>query len=113
MFYNTQQSVWNRMAAVDLAANKKDTLVIAEDRDAAIAIAQDIRDEIIAYDHISTGRMIDSISVTPAGGGEFAVKGIYYTKFVNDYDRFNSGEGFLDAAVSNAELDGYSGDLIV
>jgi hypothetical protein len=49
--------------------------------------------------------MENSFSVRPAGSGDYEVKGIDYTKYVNGYDRENFGSGFVDDAVNTALLD--------
>ena len=64
---NTQKSVWSRMQ-VELGAPKKDVLVVCDDRDSAVAVAMDIRNEIEAYDHIQTGDLLNSITPTVRDG---------------------------------------------
>jgi hypothetical protein len=57
--------------------------------------------------------MENSFSVRPAGGGDYAVKGVDYTKYVNGRDR-EQGEGFVDVAVNSALLDlGGNADVII
>ena len=70
MWHNTTKSVFSRMQ-VELGRRSKDVIAIAGDRDSAEAAAMSIREEIEFRDNIQTGALLNSISVTPAGGGEF------------------------------------------
>lgn len=88
----------------ELGRKSKDTLVIADSRELAEEIKQNMIDEAELAGHNDTGTMENSFSVRPAGGGDYAVKGVDYTKYVNGRDREN-GEGFIDAAVNTALLD--------
>jgi hypothetical protein len=88
----------------ELGRKSKDTLVIADSRELAEEIKQNMIDEAELAGHNDTGTMENSFSVRPAGGGDYAVKGVDYTKYVNGRDR-ESGEGFVDAAVNSALLD--------
>jgi hypothetical protein len=89
----------------ELGRKPKDTLVVADSRELANEIKQNLIDESEAAGHNNTGTMENSFSVVPAGGGEYAVKGVDYTKYVNGYDRENFGTGFVDDAVNNALID--------
>jgi len=110
MLLNTQKSVWSRMQ-VELG-QRKDVIAYAGDRDSAQAIAQDVRNEIETFDHIDTGRMLNSVTAT-VRGGEHVVTAVDYAKYVNGYDRESDGAGFIDDAVNNAILDGYDGEVAV
>lgn len=88
----------------ELGRKSKDTIVIADSRELAEEIKQNMIDEAELAGHNDTGTMENSFSVRPAGGGDYAVKGVDYTKYVNGRDR-ESGEGFVDAAVNSALLD--------
>jgi hypothetical protein len=92
----------------------KDIIAICEDRDTAEVLAMDIRNEIEDFDHVDTGRMINSISVGRSGDRDlpFAVKGVDYLKYVNGRDRENFGGGFVDAAVDSTMNSNY-GDIEV
>jgi hypothetical protein len=92
--------------SVELGAPRKTTVAIAEDRDAAEVVAENIRENIEIEQHIQTGRLLDSVSVTPAGGGEFAVKTVYYGPYVN------AKSGFITDAVDAAVLDGYAAEEV-
>jgi hypothetical protein len=89
----------------ELGRKPKDILVIADSRELADEIKQNLVDEADLAGHNNTGTMENSFSVTPAGGGDYAVKGVDYTKYVNGRDRENFGTGFVDDAVNNALLD--------
>ena len=110
MFTNTQKSVWSRMQ-VELG-QRKDVIAYAGDRDSAQAIAMDVRQEIENFDHIDTGRMLNSVTAT-VRGGEHVVTAVDYAKYVNGYDREKDGAGFIDDAVNSAILDGYDGEVAV
>ena len=89
----------------ELGRKPKDTLVVADSRQLAEEIRQNMIDESELANHNVTGTMENSFSVRPNGGGDFAVKGVDYTKYVNGYDRENTGSGFVDDAVNAALLD--------
>ena len=111
MWHNTTKSVFSRMQ-VELGV-RKDVIAIAQDKDSAEAAAMSIRDEIEFRDHIDTGRMIDSITAVPIGGGEYGVKATQYAKYVNGYDREADGAGFIDDGVAAAQIDGYDVEVNV
>ena len=112
MFINTQKSVFSRMS-VELGRRSKDVIAIAGDRDSAEAAAMSIRDEIEFRDNIQTGALLNSISVVPAGGGDFAVKAIDYGKFLNGRQREVDNAGFIDDGVNAAILDGFDVDVVI
>jgi hypothetical protein len=92
---------------------RKDIIAIAQDKDSAEAAAMSIREEIEFRDHIDTGKMINSITAVPIGGGEYAVKATQYAKYVNGYDREADGAGFIDDGVAAAQIDGYDVEVNV
>jgi hypothetical protein len=89
----------------ELGRKPKDVLVIADSRELAEEIKQNMIDEAEFAGHNNTGTMENSFSVTPAGGGDYQIKGVDYTKYVNGRDRENEGVGFIDVAVDTALLD--------
>jgi hypothetical protein len=89
----------------ELGRKSKDTIVIADSKELAEEIKQNMIDEAELAGHNDTGTMENSFSVRPAGGGDYAVKAVDYTKFVNGYDREANGTGFVDDAVNQALLD--------
>jgi hypothetical protein len=98
----------------ELGRKSKDTLVIADSKDLADEIKQNIIDQSELFGHNNTGTMENSFSVRPNGGGDFAVKGVDYTKYVNGRDREAGGSGFVDDAVNQALLDlGGNADVII
>ena len=105
MWHNTTKSVFSRMQ-VELGV-RKDVIAIAQDKDSAEAAAMSIRDEIEFRDNIQTGKMLNSITAVPIGGGEYAVKAIDYAKYVNGYQREVDNAGFIDDGVAAAQLDGF------
>jgi hypothetical protein len=113
MSFTLLNNIFGKMAEVNLALSKE-IIAITEDRDTAEVLAMDIRDEIQNYDHVDTGKMLDSISVGRSGDPDlpYAVKGVPYLKYVNGYDRENFGGGFVDAAVDSTMSSGY-GDIEV
>jgi hypothetical protein len=88
----------------ELGRKSKDTIVIADSKELAEEIKQNMIDEAELAGHNDTGTMENSFSIRPAGGGDYEIKGVDYTKYVNGYDR-EVGEGFIDAAVNSALLD--------
>lgn len=106
MFINPVQSYFNKLDKfVDLGRKPKDIIAIAENREMAEEIKQNVIDQLDFYDHNVTGRLENSIGVRPLGGGEFGVTAVDYAKYVNGYDREKFGTGFVDDAVNEAILD--------
>ena len=104
--FNALKSYGNQLNKyAELGRKPKDTLVVADSRELAEEIKQNLIDQSELFNHNVTGTMENSFSVRPNGGGEFAVKGVDYTKFVNGFDRENNGSGFVDDAVNQALLD--------
>ena len=99
--------------SVELGRRSKDIIAIAGDRDSAEAAAESIRQEIEFRDNIQTGALLNSITVTPAGGGEFNIKAIDYGKYLNGYQRNADGNGFIDDGVAAAQLDNYDVDVVI
>jgi hypothetical protein len=103
--FNALKSYTNQLNKyAELGRKPKDILVIADSRELAEEIKQNMIDEADLAGHNNTGTMENSFNVVPVGGGDFAVKGVDYTKYVNGYDR-EVGQGFVDVAVDNALLD--------
>jgi hypothetical protein len=98
----TLERVFSRISL----ASEKDTLAFCEDRDAAIVVTQNIKDNIEMENLIDTGRMYESIRPRRSGD-EWVVEGIYYTKYNNG--RF----GIVDDAVADANIDGYGSELAI
>ena len=104
--FNALKSYHNNLNKyAELGRKPKDILVVADSKELAEEIKQNIIDEADFAGHNNTGTMENSISVVPNGGGDYAVKGVDYTKYVNGRDRENEGVGFVDVAVDNALLD--------
>jgi hypothetical protein len=89
----------------ELGRKPKDIIAVAESREMAEEIKQNVIDQLDFYDHNNTGTLENSISVRPLGGGEFGVTAVDYAKYVNGYDREKFGNGFIDDAVNQAILD--------
>lgn len=106
MIYNIQASVWSKISQINLGMSKT-VVAIAEDRESAEVVAEAIRENIEFEDHIRTGKLLSSVSVTPAGGGDFNVKTIYYGPYVNAHS------GFISDAISSAQIDGYDVQSLV
>ena len=104
--FNALKSYSNQLNKyAELGRKQKDTLVVADSRELAEEIKQNLIDQSELFNHNVTGTMENSFSVRPNGGGDFAVKGVDYTKYVNGYDREANGSGFVDDAVNEALLD--------
>ena len=112
--FNALKSYGNQLSKyAELGRKPKDTLVVADSRELAEEIKQNLVDQSELFNHNVTGTMENSFSVRPNGGGDFAVKGVDYTKYVNGRDR-EQGEGFVDVAVNSALLDlGGNADVII
>jgi hypothetical protein len=88
-----------------LGRKPKDVIAVAESREMADEIKQNVIDQLDFYDHNNTGTLENSIGVRPLGNGEFGVTATDYAKYVNGYDREKFGNGFVDDAVNQAVLD--------
>jgi hypothetical protein len=88
----------------ELGRKPKDILVVADSKELAEEIKQNMIDEADLAGHNNTGTMENSFSVSKIGKDEYAIKGVDYTKYVNGYDR-EVGQGFVDVAVDTALLD--------
>lgn len=108
MSFTLLNNIFGKMNEVNLALSKE-IIAIVEDRDTAEVLAMDIRDEIESWDHVDSGKMLNSISVGRSGDPDlpYAVKGVPYLKYVNGRDRENYGGGFVDVAVDNTLGSGY------
>jgi len=103
--FNALKSYQDKLTKYEeLGRKPKDILVIADSKELATEIKQNMIDEADFAGHNNTGTMENSFNVVPVGGGDFAVKGVDYTKYVNGYDR-EVGQGFVDVAVDTALLD--------
>ena len=89
----------------ELGRKPKDIIAVAESREMADEIKQNVIDQLDFYDHNNTGTLENSIGVRPLGNGEFGVTAVDYAKFVNGFDRESTGTGFIDDAVNQAILD--------
>lgn len=89
----------------ELGRKPKDVLAIADSKELADEIKQNVIDQIDFYDHNQTGTLENSIAVRPNGGGDYAVTGVDYAKYVNGRDRESFGTGFVDDAVNEALID--------
>jgi len=106
MFKSGTQTYLNKLNQfVDLGRKPKDVIAVAESREMAEEIKQNVIDQLDFYDHNVTGNLENSIGVRPLGDGEFGVTAADYAKYVNGYDREKTGAGFVDDAVNEAILD--------
>ena len=97
----------------ELGRKPKDILVVADSKELAEEIKQNMIDEADFAGHNNTGTMENSFSVSKIGKDEYAIKGVDYTKYVNGYDR-EVGQGFVDVAVDTALLDlGGDAEIII
>ena len=105
MSFTLLNNIFGKMAEVNLAVSTE-AVVICPDRDSADVIAEAIRENIEANDHIVTGNMLEKTRVRRQGD-EYAVVSTNYAKYVN------GNSGFIDEAVADAWADGYDGDLVI
>ena len=106
MFTLANRAFLNNLNKYEALGRKpKDVIAVAESRQMAEEIKQNVIDQLDFYDHNDTGTLENSIAVRPLGGGEFGVTAADYAKYVNGYDREATGTGFIDDAVNQAILD--------
>lgn len=104
--FNTLKSYHNNLNKyAELGRKPKDIIAVAESKEMAEEIKQNVIDQLDFYDHNNTGTLENSIGVRPLGGGEYGVTAADYAKYVNGYDREKFGNGFVDDAVNQAVLD--------
>jgi hypothetical protein len=104
--FNALKSYTNQLNRyAELGRKPKDVIAVAESREMAEEIKQNVIDQLDFYDHNNTGTLENSIGVKPLGNGEFGVTATDYAKYVNGYDREKFGNGFVDDAVNQAVLD--------
>ena len=104
--FNAAKSYYNQLNKyTELGRKPKDVIAVAESREMAEEIKQNVIDQLDVYDHNVTGKLENSIAVRPLGGGEYGVTAAEYAKYVNGYDREKTGTGFVDDAVNQAILD--------
>ena len=105
MFKSGAQTYLNKLNQFVDLGRKKEIIAIAESREMAEEIKQNVIDQLDFYDHNVTGNLENSIGVRPLGNGDFGVTAADYAKYVNGYDREKTGAGFVDDAVNQAILD--------
>ena len=112
--FNAAKSYYNQLNKyTELGRKPKDVIAVAESRQMAEEIKQNVIDQLDFYDHNDTGTLENSIAVRPLGGGEFGVTAVDYAKFVNGRDREATGTGFVDDAVNEAILDGFDAQITI
>lgn len=104
-------TVFNRLNEIELRRGRtpKDTLVRTRNEETAKIVAENIVSEIANRGHVQSGKLLDSISIEQAGPRSWDIKGAPYAKYVNGYGAEAEGTGFIDDAVDNAIIDGYTG----
>ena len=98
---------------MELARRAKEVVAMAGDRESADNLKQHVIDEMEAFDHVDTGKLQNSVGVRNLGGGDFGITMEDYGVYVNGYDREKMGEGFIDAAVNQALIDGDDVEILI
>lgn len=105
MFTNNFNNTFRKLNEIELAS-RKDVLAVVDSRFIADELKQNIIDFAESFDHVRSGRMVNSIGVRNMGDGEYGVTAVDYAKFVNGRDRDNfGGNGFIDDAVDQTMLE--------
>jgi hypothetical protein len=104
--FNALKSYHNNLNKyAELGRKSKDVIAVAESKQMAEEIKQNVIDQIDFYNHNNTGTLENSIGIRPLGGGEYGVTAVDYAKYVNGRDREATGTGFIDDAVNQAVLE--------
>ena len=98
---------------MELARRAKEVVAMAGDRESADNLKQHVIDEMEAFDHVDTGKLQNSVGVRNLGGGDYGITMEDYGVYVNGYDRETTGEGFIDAAVNQALIDGDDVEILI
>jgi len=96
-----------------LARQAKEVVAMAGSREEADNLKQYVVDEMEAYGHVDTGKLQRSVGVRNLGGGDYGITMEEYGVYVNGYDRESTGEGFIDAAVKQALIDGDDVEILI
>lgn len=106
MFIGSNNNAFRKLNQITELARPKDILAVADSRDIAEELKQNIIDFAEAFDHVRSGKLVNSIGVRNMGDGEYGVTAVDYAKFVNGRDRDNfGGNGFIDDAVDQTMLE--------
>ena len=103
----------DQLEKMELARRAKEVVAMAGDRESADNLKQHVIDEMEAYDHVDSGKLQNSVGVRNLGGGEYGITMEDYGVYVNGYDRETMGEGFIDAAVNQALIDGDDVEILI
>lgn len=103
----------DQLEKMELARRAKEVVAMAGDRESADNLKQHVIDEMEAFDHVDTGKLQNSVGVRNMGGGEYGITMEDYGVYVNGYDRETTGEGFIDAAVNQALIDGDDVEILI
>ena len=109
MFVGSNNNAFRKLNQITELAKPKDILAVADSRDIAEELKQNIIDTANNLHGGGTGKLERSIGVRRMENGDYGVTGIDYAKYVNGRDRETFGEdnGFIDeaAAITRQELD--------
>ena len=103
----------DQLEKMELARRAKEVVAMAGSREEADNLKQHVIDEMEAYGHVDTGKLQNSVGVRNLGDGDFGVTMEDYGVYVNGYDRQSMGEGFIDAAVNQALIDGDDVEILI
>jgi len=109
MLLGCNNNAFRKLNQITELARPKDILAVADSRDIAEELKQNIIDSANTLHGEGTGKLERSIGVRRMGNGDYGVTGVDYAKYVNGRDRESFGEdnGFIDEAVAitRQELD--------
>jgi hypothetical protein len=103
----------DRLEKMEMARQAKEVVAMAGSREEADNLKQYVIDEMQAFDHVDTGKLQNSVGVRNLGGGDYGITMEEYGIYVNGYDREAMGEGFIDAAVNQALIDGDDVEILI
>ena len=103
----------DQLEKMEMARQAKEVVAMAGSREEAENLKQYVVDEMQAFDHVDTGKLQNSVGVRNLGDGDYGITMEQYGVYVNGYDRESTGEGFIDAAVNQALIDGDDVEILI
>jgi hypothetical protein len=98
---------------MELARRAKEVVAMAGSREEAENLKEYVVTEMEAFDHVDTGKLQNSVGIRNLGDGDYGITMEQYGVYVNGYDRETMGEGFIDAAVNQALIDGDDVEILI
>jgi hypothetical protein len=103
----------DQLEKMEMARQAKEVVAMAGSREEAENLKEYVVTEMEAFDHVNTGKLQNSVGIRNLGDGDYGITMEQYGVYVNGYDREAMGEGFIDAAVNQALIDGDDVEILI